>query len=141
MILDRPAIEKLIPHRDPFCFVDRILEIDEAHVVGEKDFTGEEWFFNGHFPGQPVLPGVLIVEALTQAAACLVHAHPAFRGKTFFLAKLEDFRFRTIVSPPRTLSLEVTLLKLRGPVARLAGTAKVSGAIAAEGSFTAALQE
>lgn len=136
MKLDRDGIQRLIPHRPPFLFVDRIVEMSERQVVGELDITGEEWYFSGHFPRNPIMPGVLIVEAIAQAGACLAMQHPQLKGKIPYFAGMEHVRFRRPVAPGDMLRLEVEMQWMRGRVGRMIGRALVGEAIVAEGEFT-----
>lgn len=139
MKLDRDGIQRLIPHRPPFLFVDRIVEMSERQVVGELDITGEEWYFSGHFPRNPIMPGVLIVEAIAQAGACLAMQHPQLKGKIPYFAGMEHVRFRRPVAPGDMLRLEVEMQWMRGRVGRMIGRALVGEAIVAEGEFTFAV--
>lgn len=134
-------IHSIIPHRFPFLFVDRLLELDPGRrAVGLKNVTVNESFFVGHFPGHPVMPGVIIVEALAQVGAAAVLSMPENRGRLAFFAGIDGFRFRRPVVPGDTLELEVELLRLRGPVGRGRAIARVDGETAAEGTLTFALQ-
>ena len=138
--LDNQAIEAIIPHRFPFLFVDRVIEIEEGkRAVGIKNVSADEWFFRGHFPGRPIMPGVLIVEALAQVGAVAALSHPDNKGKLGLFAGIDKVRFRRQVTPGDQLRLEVTLERLRGPVGRATAVATVDGAIAAEGKLTFAL--
>ncbi len=141
MKLDREGIQKIIPHRPPFLFVDRITEFGDNHIVGEKDVTGEEWFFAGHFPGEPVMPGVLIVEAIAQTGACLALRAPAFTGRIPYFAGIEKMRFRRPVMPGARLVMEATVKWVRGRVGRVEGRAMVDGEVVAEGEFTFVVAE
>jgi 3-hydroxyacyl-[acyl-carrier-protein] dehydratase len=127
-------IEKLIPHRWPFLMVDRIVEYDgEAkRIVGEKAVTNGEWFFHGHFPGLPVMPGVLQVEALAQTMAVLVAKQPGFGDRLGLFAGIDDTRFKRVVAPGDVLRLEVTMEKLGGRFGRGRGVASVAGEVACE---------
>jgi 3-hydroxyacyl-[acyl-carrier-protein] dehydratase len=128
-------IEALIPHRWPFLLVDRIVEYDpEAQrIVGLKGGTATEWFFQGHFPGLPVMPGVLQVEALAQTMAVYVAKQEGFGDRIGLFAGIDEVRFKRIVVPGDTLRLEVTMDKLGKRFGRGRGVASVDGEVACEG--------
>lgn len=139
-MLTADDIEAIIPHRYPFLLVDRIIEIEESkRAVGIKNVTANEWFFQGHFPGRKVMPGVLIVEALAQVAAITLLKGIAMAGKTPLFGGIENMRFRRPVVPGDQLRLEFTLDKLRGPVGKGSVRATVDGQLAAEGVISFAL--
>ena len=131
-------IEALIPHRWPFLLVDRIVEYEpEAQrIVGIKAVTATEWFFQGHFPGLPVMPGVLQVEALAQTMAVYVGKQPGFGDRIGLFAGIEDCRFKRVVSPGDTLRLEVTMEKLGRRFGRGRGVATVDGEVACEATLS-----
>lgn len=140
MTLDAQQIQEIIPHRPPFLFVDEITELNpEGKVVGIKTFKGDEPFFEGHFPGRPLVPGVLIVEAMAQAGAVGVLAMPEHKGKIALLVGMNGVRFRKPVLPRDCVSLEVTLTKIRGPIGKGSARAFVGGAVVAEAELTFAL--
>ncbi len=139
-MIDADQIEAIIPHRYPFLLVDRILEIVEGKsAVGIKNVTANEWFFEGHFPGRKVMPGVLIVEALAQVAAISLLKGVDMAGKTPLFGGIEQMRFRRPVVPGDQLRLEFTLEKMRGPVGKGHVKATVDGKLAAEGTISFAL--
>ena len=131
-------IEALIPHRWPFLLVDRIVEYDaEAkRIVGIKGVTATEWFFQGHFPGLPVMPGVLQVEALAQTMAVYVAKQPGFGDRIGLFAGIDDTRFKRIVVPGDALRLEVTMDKLGSRFGRGRGVASVDGEVACEATLS-----
>ena len=131
-------IEALIPHRWPFLLVDRIIEYDAAarSIVGIKGVTASEWYFQGHFPGLPVMPGVIQVEALAQTMGVLVAKQPGFGERIGLFAAIDDCRFKRVVSPGDTLRLEVTMEKLGGRFGRGRGVASVDGEVACEATLS-----
>lgn len=135
--LSSPEIQAIIPHRYPFLFVDRIIEMEAgARAVGIKAVSVDEPFFQGHFPGFPVMPGVLIAEALAQVGAVAILPSRDMTGQIAYLAGLDNFRFRRQVVPGDLLRLEVTLTQLRSRAGKGHGVATVDGEIAAEGDIT-----
>lgn len=131
-------IEALIPHRWPFLLVDRIVDYDpEARrIVGEKAVTATEWFFGGHFPGLPVMPGVLQVEALAQTMAVYVAKQPGFGDRIGLFAGIDECRFKRVVVPGDVLRLEVTMEKLGSRFGRGRGVASVAGEVACEATLS-----
>lgn len=128
-------IMALLPHRYPFLLVDRVLEVEAGiRAVGEKYVTFNEPFFQGHFPDYPIMPGVLIVEALAQVGAVAVLSLPDYQGKLVFFAGMDTVRFRQPVHPGAVLRLEVRLEKLRRGLGKGTGTATVDGQVACEGT-------
>ena len=133
-------IQAVLPHRYPFLLVDRILELEVGkRAVGLKNVTANEPFFQGHFPGHPIMPGVLIVEALAQVAAFAVLGVEGAGGRLGFFAGIDRFRFRRPVIPGDQLRLEVELLRLRSSVGKARVRATVEGEVAAEGEITFAI--
>lgn len=134
-------IQAHLPHRYPFLLVDRVLEIaeDKRRIVAIKNVSANEPFFQGHFPGYPVMPGVLMAEALAQAGGILLAKQAASEGKLGFLAGLDKFRIRRPVQPGDTLRLEVAITRLRSSVAIFEGRATVQGQVVAEGEIMVAL--
>ena len=128
-------IEALIPHRWPFLLVDRIVEYepDAARIVGLKAVTATEWFFQGHFPGLPVMPGVLQVEALAQTMAVYVARQPGFGDRIGLFGGIDECRFKRVVVPGDTLRLEVTMDKLGSRFGKGRGVATVDGEVACQG--------
>ena len=131
--LDINEIRAILPHRYPFLLVDRIVEMEPERIVGIKQVTANEPFFQGHFPDFPVMPGVLIVEAMAQTAGVLVlKSIPDRENKLVLLVAVENARFRRPVVPGDTLRMEMKLLKRKVSVAKMAGVATVDGLVVAE---------
>ena len=131
--LEAADIMRIIPHRYPFLLIDRVIELEPGRrVVAIKQVTANEPQFTGHFPDRPIMPGVLMIEALAQAGAVAVLSLPEYRGKLALFAAIDECRFRRTVVPGDTLRLEITLLKLRGMFGRATAVASVDGEPAVE---------
>ncbi len=142
-MLDINKIQEYLPHRYPFLLIDRVLEIKSGEkITAIKNVTMNEWFFQGHFPGNPVMPGVLIVEAMAQAGGILVLEQlQEARGKVIYFMTIDAVKFRKPVVPGDTLRLEVTPIKLKGSIAKLHGDAYVGDEKVAEADMMAMLGE
>jgi 3-hydroxyacyl-[acyl-carrier-protein] dehydratase len=137
----RAEIEAILPHRDPFLLIDEVLELEPGErVVARKRVEDDEWYLRGHFPGRPVMPGVLIVEAMAQTGAVAVLAQEENRGRLALFAGIDDVRFKRIVEPGDELELECSLEQVRGPVGKGKATARVDGELAARGTLTFAVE-
>ena len=142
--LDVLAIQKILPHRYPFLLIDRVTEwVAHQRLVGFKNVTANEQFFQGHFPGHPVMPGVLIVEALAQASGLLAYQSEPWiaEEKVMYLMALDAVKFRRPVVPGDRLTLEVTLTKRKGAIWKLKGIASVDGQKAAEAEVLATITD
>lgn len=137
--LDAVDIQAIIPHRYPFLLVDKIVELELGkRAVGIKNVTINEPFFQGHFPGYPVMPGVLIVEALAQVGGVAMHTEET-KGKLGLFAGIDGLRFKEQVKPGDTLVLEVEMTRVRGSISKCRGIARVNDKIAVEGELMFAL--
>ena len=141
MLYNIEQIKQIIPHREPMLMVDAITELDQQNgtVVGVKRFTGEEEFFKGHFPGNPVVPGVFLIEALAQTGAVAILSREEYHGKTGYFASWDKIKFRRKVLPGDTVTLKVQLIRIRGKIVVADGTAYVGDEKAAQGTFTCAI--
>lgn len=141
-LLGAAEIQKIIPHRYPFLLVDRIVELEEGkRAVGLKNVTINEPFFQGHFPGYPVMPGVLLVEAMAQVGAVALLKMPEYAGKIAFFAGIDNVRFRQQVRPGDQLRIEVEFLKIKGSIGKARGQVLVDDSVAAEGEFMFAISK
>ncbi|MFC4558048.1 3-hydroxyacyl-ACP dehydratase FabZ [Virgibacillus kekensis] len=139
--MDIEQIKETIPHRYPFLLVDKVTEIEEGkRVVALKNVTANEPFFQGHFPDYPVMPGVLIVEALAQAGAIAVLGIEENKGKIGFLAGLDKCRFKRQVKPGDQLKLDVEIIRIKGPIGKGKAVATVDGEVACEAEITFAIK-
>ncbi len=141
-ILDVEDIRALVPHRYPMLLVDRITELEVGkRVVGLKNVTINEPFFDGHFPGQAVMPGVLIIESMAQVAGLMLLAHPAHEGKLAFIAAMDKSRFRQPVVPGDQMIITAEMLWSRGMMGKVHMEARVEGSLVAECDMTFALKD
>jgi beta-hydroxyacyl-ACP dehydratase FabZ len=141
-VLDIQGILDVLPHRYPFLLVDRIVELEESRIVGIKNVTANEPYFPGHFPGNPVMPGVLIVEAMAQVAGVLVlKPMPDRHSKVVMLAKIDEAKFIRPVRPGDQLRLEITMLHLRPTRAKMTAVATVDGVKVAEAALMCVLRD
>jgi 3-hydroxyacyl-[acyl-carrier-protein] dehydratase len=139
MLMNLKDIMEIIPHRAPFILIDSVAQIEGNHVTAFKHITGDEHFFAGHFPDFPVMPGVLIVEAMAQAGAILILSQPAYRGKLAFFGGMDKVRFKRKVLPGDTLRLEVTINKIRSNIGFASGQAFVGDELAASAEIICAI--
>ncbi|HXP86825.1 MAG TPA: 3-hydroxyacyl-ACP dehydratase FabZ [Bryobacteraceae bacterium] len=140
--LDIQAIREILPHRYPMLLVDRIEELEEERVVGIKNVTANEPFFSGHFPDFPVMPGVLIIEAMAQVAGVLVLSSiPDRHNKLVLLVSIDEAKFRKPVRPGDQLRIEMKVAKRKASVAKMYGTATVDGAVVAEAELMCKLAD
>jgi UDP-3-O-[3-hydroxymyristoyl] N-acetylglucosamine deacetylase/3-hydroxyacyl-[acyl-carrier-protein] dehydratase len=137
--LDIQQIQRILPHRYPFLLVDKILEMDEKRVVGIKNVTINEPFFQGHFPGHPIMPGVLIVEAMAQTCGILMLSQSGNEGKLAYILGIDGAKFRHRVVPGDQLRIEIEIKKYRGKTGKAYGYTYVDGKVVAEGEMTFAL--
>jgi 3-hydroxyacyl-[acyl-carrier-protein] dehydratase len=137
----REAIEQILPHREPFLLIDEVLELDPgSRVVARREVRHDDWWFAGHFPQRPVMPGVLIVEAMAQTGAVAVLAEEENRGRIALFAGIDDCRFKRVVEPGETLTLTCEIDQVRGPIGRGKATAHVGDELAARGTLTFAVE-
>lgn len=141
-VMDIQAIREILPHRYPMLLVDRIEELEADRIVGIKNITVNEPFFNGHFPDYPVMPGVLIVEAMAQVAGVLVLSQiPDRKNKLVLLAGVDGAKFRKPVRPGDQLRIEMKLSKRKATMAKMSGTASVGGVVVAEAEMLCVLAD
>ena len=140
MELNIEQIQEILPHRYPFLMVDKVIELEPGQrAVGIKNVTMNENYFQGHFPGHPVMPGVLQVEALAQTGAIAVLSLEEYKGKIVYFGGIDKLRFKQKVVPGDVLRLEVELIKRRGPIGIAKAVATVDGKIAVQGEITFAV--
>lgn len=139
-MLNKKEIEKIIPQRDPFLMIDEVEEIIEGEsAVAYKNVSAEEWYFKGHFPGNPIMPGVLIAESLAQTGAVAILSMEENKGKNALFGGIDKMKFKKMVVPGDRLKLEVKIIKRKGPIGVGEAIASVDGKVAAKGELTFAL--
>lgn len=138
-MLNREQIMEIIPHRPPMLLVDEIIELSEEGAVGTLHLTGDEFFFQGHFPGNPIMPAVIRLEALAQVGAVALLSIPEFKGKTAVYTGIDKAKFRAMAVPGDTLRMEIKFVKRRGPMAVAEGKVFVGDKVAAEAEIKCAV--
>lgn len=139
-MLIKEDIEKIIPQRDPFLMIDEVKDLVPGQKASAIKYVNEnEWYFKGHFPGNPIMPGVLITESLAQTGAVAILSLPENKGKNALFGGINKLKFKKVVIPGDVLELEVNIISQRGSIGIGEGVAKVGGAIAAKGEFTFAV--
>lgn len=139
-VLTTKEIMEIIPHRQPFLLVDTIEELEPGvKAVGKKCVSYNEPYFAGHFPGEPVMPGVLIVEALAQVGAVAILSQPDFKGKTVYFGSINSAKFKQKVVPGDVLTLETEIIKTKGPIGVGSAKAYVDGKLAVQAELTFAV--
>lgn len=139
-LLNASQIMEIIPHRHPFLLLDTIEELEPGkHAVARKCVSYNEPFFAGHFPQEPVMPGVLIIEAMAQAGAVAMLSQPQMKGRTAYFAGIQSAKFKQKVLPGDVLELDVAITKVKGPIGIGKGTATVNGKLAASAEITFAI--
>jgi 3-hydroxyacyl-[acyl-carrier-protein] dehydratase len=137
--MDIEEIKSILPHRPPFLFVDEVMEISEKRIMAKKNVRSDEFFFKGHFPDEPIMPGVLMVEAIAQAGGVML-LRKYKKAIPLFMA-IENAKFRKIVKPGYTLILEVELIQERGRVVKIVGKARVNDDLACEATILAGIRD
>lgn len=139
-MLNKEEIKKIIPQREPFLMIDEVEEyIPGEMAVAYKNVDASEWYFKGHFPGNPIMPGVLIAEALAQTGAISILSMEENKGKNALFGGIDKMKFKKMVVPGDKLKLEVKIIKRKGPIGVGEGIATVEGKLAAKGEFTFAV--
>ena len=139
-MLNREEIEKIIPQRDPFLMIDEVEDyVPGEYCIGYKNVNEEEWYFKGHFPGNPIMPGVLITESLAQAGAVAILSMEENKGKNALFGGINNMKFKKMVVPRDRLKLEVKIIKRKGPIGVGEALATVDGKVAAKGELTFAV--
>ena len=134
--LGRAEIEAILPHREPFLLIDEVVELEQGvRAVARKNVREDEWYLKGHFPGRPIMPGVLIVEAMAQTGAVAVLSEEENRGRLALFAGIDDVRFKRLVQPGDELELTCELERVRGPIGKGRASAHVGGELAARGTL------
>lgn len=131
ILLNIQRILESLPHRYPMLLVDRVISVEENKLVAIKNVTVNEWFFQGHYPEKPIMPGVLILEAMAQAGAVLLLSQEAHKGRIPLIGAIDQVKFRRVVTPGDQLVMELELLWVKGSVGKFKGVAKVDNEIAA----------
>ncbi len=139
-MLNKEEIEKIIPQRDPFLMIDEVEEyVPGESAIAYKHVKSSEWYFKGHFPGNPIMPGVLITESLAQAGAIAILSMEENKGKNALFGGIDKMKFKKMVVPGDTLKLEVRIIKRKGPIGVGEALATVDGKVAAKGELTFAI--
>jgi 3-hydroxyacyl-[acyl-carrier-protein] dehydratase len=140
--LGKAEIETILPHRDPFLLIDEVIELEPGiRAVARKTVRADEWYLHGHFPGRPVMPGVLMVEGLAQTGAVIALSVEENRGRMALFAGIDDVRFKRIVEPGDVIEYACELEAVRGPIGRGKGRATVDGKLAMRGTLTFAIEQ